>query len=72
VLDHGFHGTKQGLRFTVSPIARQEILDRLLELNHQRYDEEKGAGLHEKTGGKAGGGRRKAGGTLRKAGGGLF
>jgi hypothetical protein len=47
-LDHDFHETKQGLRFTVSPAARQEILDRLLELNHQRYAEEVKAGLHEK------------------------
>ena len=47
-LDHGFHDTPQGLRFTLGPSARVEVLDRLLELNHQRYAEEVAAGLHEK------------------------
>lgn len=47
-LKHGFNETKQGLRFTISPAVRQEILDRLLELNHQRYAEEVAQGLHEK------------------------
>ncbi len=47
-LGHGFYELKQGNRFTVRPAARQEILDRLLELNHQRYDEEVAQGLHEK------------------------
>jgi hypothetical protein len=42
-LDHGFHDTRQGVRFTVGPTARQEILDRLLELNHQRADAEQAA-----------------------------
>jgi hypothetical protein len=46
-LDHGFHATKQGVRYTISPEARQEILDRLLELNHSRYAEEVAAGLHD-------------------------
>ncbi|MBK8393837.1 MAG: hypothetical protein IPL26_01130 [Leptospiraceae bacterium] len=36
-LEHGFHETKQGVRFTVSDRARVEILDRLLELNHARH-----------------------------------
>ena len=49
-LDHGFYETKQGLRFTVSPAAHQEILDRLLELNHERYAEEVAAGLHRTKG----------------------
>jgi len=48
-LDHGFHDTRQGTRFTVGPVARQEILDRLLELNHERYEIEVAAGLHDKT-----------------------
>ena len=39
-LDHDFHDTKQGLRFTVSEPARRELLDRLLALNHQRHEEE--------------------------------
>lgn len=47
-LNHDFHETKQGLRFTISEEARQEILDRLLELNHQRYAEEVEQGLHDK------------------------
>jgi hypothetical protein len=48
VLDHGFHPTRQGLRFTISESARRIILDRLLTLNHERYEEEIRAGLHEK------------------------
>lgn len=47
-LGHGFHETDQGVRFTLSPSARREVLDRLLELNHQRYAEEVAQGLHEK------------------------
>jgi hypothetical protein len=35
-LDHGFHDTQQGVRYTVGPTVRREILDRLLELNHER------------------------------------
>lgn len=53
-LDHGFHETSQGIRYTIGPAARTEVLDRLLELNHQRYAEEVAAGLHDKKkGGKA-------------------
>lgn len=47
-LGHGFHETKQGIRYTCSEPARREVLDRLLALNHQRYTEELAAGLHEK------------------------
>jgi len=47
-LGHGFHQTKQGDRFTISETARREVLDRLLELNHQRYAEEVAQGLHDK------------------------
>jgi hypothetical protein len=61
LLHHGFHETKQGVRFTVSPSARQEILDRLLELNHQRYAEEVANGLHEK-----GASKGKSGATGKK------
>jgi hypothetical protein len=39
-LDHGFHDTRQGPRYTVGPIVCQEILDRLLELNHERHRQE--------------------------------
>ncbi|MDI3194265.1 N-6 DNA methylase [Pseudarthrobacter sp. AL07] len=35
-LDHGFHTYRQMERWTVSPAARVEILDRLLEENHRR------------------------------------
>jgi len=48
-LGHGFHDTKQGIRFTISLAARQEILRRLLKLNHERYAAEVAAGLHEKS-----------------------
>lgn len=37
---HGFHKTKQGLRYTISEVARLEVLDRLLALNHARNAEE--------------------------------
>lgn len=47
-LDHGFHEAKPGVRFTISPGARQEILVRLLELNHSRYADEVAQGLHAK------------------------
>ncbi|MBL4883558.1 MAG: hypothetical protein JKY95_03345 [Planctomycetaceae bacterium] len=47
-LGHGFHETKQGLRFTISEPARREVLQRLLKLNHERYAEEVAQGLHDK------------------------
>jgi len=47
-LGHGFHETKQGLRYTISEQARREVLDRLLRLNHERYAEEVAQGSHEK------------------------
>jgi hypothetical protein len=55
-LEHGFHETPQGVRYTISQEARWEVLDRLLALNHERYAEEVKAGLHEKK--KRKGGRR--------------
>jgi hypothetical protein len=39
-LDHGFHSYRQMQRWTISPAARVEILDRLLEENHRRVAEE--------------------------------
>lgn len=45
-LGHGFHETPQGLRFTVSPEAARELLDRLLELNFERFIDEVAQGLH--------------------------
>ena len=47
-LEHGFHETRQGVRFTISDAARRKILDNLLALNHERYDAEVQDGLHEK------------------------
>lgn len=47
-LEHGFHPTTQGLRYTISESARREVLGRLLALNHQRYAEEVALGLHDK------------------------
>jgi Eco57I restriction-modification methylase/restriction-modification enzyme MmeI-like protein len=49
---HGFHETKQGVRYTVSEVARREVLGWLLQLNHERYAEEVAQGLHEKGKGK--------------------
>ena len=49
-LGHGFHETKQGVRFTISEPARREVLQRLLKLNHERYAEEVQQGLHCKKG----------------------
>lgn len=39
-LDHGFHETTQGARYTISEASRIEVLDRLLELNHRRHEED--------------------------------
>jgi hypothetical protein len=39
-------------RYTISPAARDELLRRLLALNHQRYAEEVAAGLHDAKKGK--------------------
>jgi hypothetical protein len=64
-LDHGFHPTKQGIRFTISEPARREVLDRLLQLNHERYAEEVAQGLHDKK--KKGKGKQAAKKTPRKA-----
>ena len=48
VLGHGFRDVRgQGVRFTFSPEAGDEVLDRLLELNKERYDAEVAAGLHK-------------------------
>src|SRR5262249_32591160 len=45
-LGHGFHETRQGVRFTISPQARVDVLDKLLALNHYRYRQEVEQGLH--------------------------
>lgn len=51
-LDHGFHKAGAYTRYTVGPAVQREILDRLLELNHQRYAEEVAKGLHDKKSGR--------------------
>jgi hypothetical protein len=60
-LGHGFHETPQGIRYTLSEPARREVLSRLLQLNHERYEEEVQAGLHEKKGSKGSGVKGKRG-----------
>ncbi|MCX4848905.1 DNA methyltransferase [Streptomyces sp. NBC_00893] len=47
-LDHGFHETDQGTRYTIGPLVRTEIIDRLRQLNHQAYADEVHLGLHKK------------------------
>ena len=46
--DHGFHKAGRDLRYTIGPAAQREVLDRLLELNHERYADEVARGLHDK------------------------
>ncbi|WDV56019.1 hypothetical protein PV963_39625 [Streptomyces coeruleorubidus] len=46
-LDHGFHETDQGVRYTIGMLARTEIIDRLRQLNHQAYADEVHLGLHK-------------------------
>ena len=46
-LDHGFHETDQGTRYTIGLLARTEIIDRLRQLNHQVYADEVHLGLHK-------------------------
>ncbi|MFC8372991.1 Eco57I restriction-modification methylase domain-containing protein [Streptomyces sp. NPDC057239] len=46
-LDHGFHATDQGTRYTIGLLARTEIIDRLRQLNHQAYADEVHLGLHK-------------------------
>lgn len=52
-LNHGFHPNKWGIRYTIHPDARAEILARLLALNHQRYADEVAAGLHDSASSKS-------------------
>ena len=39
-LGHGFHQMNQGIRYTISEVARRILLDRLLALNYQLHEEE--------------------------------
>ncbi|NHD16009.1 MULTISPECIES: type IIL restriction-modification enzyme MmeI [unclassified Actinopolyspora] len=52
-LDHGFHPVGRETRYTIGPAAQREILDSLLELNHERYQQEVEQGLHDKKKGSA-------------------
>ncbi len=61
LLGHGFHETKQGLRYTISEAARREVLDWLLLLNHTRHEEEVKAGLFDAKGAKGKGTKAKKG-----------
>jgi methylase of polypeptide subunit release factors len=63
-LGHGFHETKQGIRFTISEPVRREVLQRLLKLNHERYAEEVKQGLHDE---KKPGAKGKSSGRGKKA-----
>ena len=56
-LNHDFHPTPQGTRYTLGPDARREVLDRLLALNHQRYAREVAGGAHDKKAKKHKGGQ---------------
>ncbi len=49
-LDHGHHAAGRETRYTVGPAVQRELIDRLLELNHERYDAEKARSLHDKKG----------------------
>src|SRR5207247_1258505 len=44
-LDHDFRETPLGLRYTISEAVKVDVLDRLLELNHERYADEVRRGL---------------------------
>ncbi|MEV7014203.1 DNA methyltransferase [Streptomyces sp. NPDC093991] len=63
-LDHGFHETDQGTRYTIGLVVRTEIIDRLRELNQQHYAAEVAAGLHK---GKSGSKGKRAQGAAKKA-----
>jgi hypothetical protein len=57
-LGHGFHETKQGLRYMICEAARREVLDRLLLLNHARHEEEVKVGLFDAKGAKGKGAKK--------------
>lgn len=42
-----FRDTEEGRRYTIADGVRIELLDRLLELNHERYRDEVARGLHD-------------------------
>ncbi|MEU1603107.1 Eco57I restriction-modification methylase domain-containing protein [Micromonospora matsumotoense] len=54
VLGHGFHQTRQGTRFTIDPGVQVDVLDDLLELNHERHRQEGGDGGRSRPGRRTG------------------
>lgn len=50
---HGFFDTDQGVRYCMDRATTAEVLDRLLELNKERYEAEVAKGLHGKSAKKA-------------------
>lgn len=73
---HGFYDTRQGIRFTISPRARLDVLDKLLALNHYRYEQEVRQGVNSTKGRgsakKKGSGRASSGAEPEFEDGGLF
>ncbi|MEU5083918.1 MULTISPECIES: Eco57I restriction-modification methylase domain-containing protein [Streptomyces] len=63
-LGHTFQETEQGTRYTVDLTVRTEIIDRLRELNQERYAAEVATGLHK---GKSGSMGKRAQGEAKKA-----
>ncbi|MDA8073382.1 MAG: restriction endonuclease [Actinomycetota bacterium] len=57
VPEHGFHETRLGARWTISPAISEEFLDLLVELNHERHAAEVAAAPPPAKG--SGRGRRK-------------
>jgi hypothetical protein len=51
-LEHGFHEYRGSIRWSVAPLARAEILDRLLEENHRRAELEDKSDAKSKNAGK--------------------
>lgn len=46
-LHHGFHKTEQGDRFMISQETRSEMLERLLQLNYERYTQDIDRGVYD-------------------------
>jgi hypothetical protein len=46
--EHDFRETPVGVRYTLSEAVKVDVLDRLLELNHERYADEVRRGLHKR------------------------
>jgi hypothetical protein len=53
-LDHDFHDTSRGVRFSIGEATSRAVIDRLLRLNHQRNADEVKAGLGTNSPGRIG------------------